>query len=930
MRLLAYGGTGYYERQRIGAWENAPRDALDDSFRLTEEQLTFGLCLIEKEPMLVVRQLQVTDTGRTYAYSLLLDPGATVWDRFEWDAAALAASLFDESIEMSRLLLEQPEKVNAQDLQKVLDTLNRREDHQPDSSTSDAVNDYEAAWIGASFTPSISSWPPKVFGFQTRPTFTETSNLLWRLPPCFRAGLGWLIGGSGQSGRSFGAQFAIDDKAELEATTDELVSRGREIHQALQTLSNDDEFADVPERLRKKPVWGWADDADKNSGAIAERLMIIAALLRQTDGREALLQSAVESLPDTNFLDLELRKAWHRAAFSLGKTLTPEQTSFAMQNHFDFGLRLGQSDVALLNEDRLAEKFVEAGLTPSDSDVLHLPLAARHKVWLTLLSRTPEPEDVPGIFFSAVKDLAEENESESYVELLNQAVLRRMLKDKSFSLLHWRHYANNPLWPSVKTILRDIALARVQSGINGWQLEYLFFAEDDGGHKLLEAGVLPGQLRAMIKMFVDAVETRQAYGEQARKWLLALAHSEIRTMGLLSLEDKLRIANAARETWINYLDLWEAYNNQAESFQPWRLPSNDEREILLQELDELIRRKPARGFVPDLGGLEMMLGELPPKTLAYFQRLSPNFSRPEEAHKWVTTWRSKDPKRASKEAVRYFLECDGAVFSDYWLTPEFEEKEMENLFKTLMFQANSNRDQRYQRRLRELLTKAQGNKRVLHIVRQVFKEGIENEASAKVFCKRFAGDRESLNALMRCLSKTTTGIALTDALARYDADHFISEAREVWQTVNYSKGSLTPYQFSFIFNLSKRRGTRVEVERELEDLYGGPVELRLDEILRRGVEAGAFQDQPDEPTEFVEEVKATKHQPESHSDENESDSLWAKTKDFFGFGAAKRERENSRRNSSGRRSEILTGLADNETAAQEDRDFPDEPNPRDM
>ncbi|HXQ33492.1 MAG TPA: hypothetical protein VN843_05675, partial [Anaerolineales bacterium] len=64
MRLLAYGGTAYVERQRIGTWETVPRDALDDSFRLDEERLTFGLCLIAKDPVLVIRQLQFTKTGR--------------------------------------------------------------------------------------------------------------------------------------------------------------------------------------------------------------------------------------------------------------------------------------------------------------------------------------------------------------------------------------------------------------------------------------------------------------------------------------------------------------------------------------------------------------------------------------------------------------------------------------------------------------------------------------------------------------------------------------------------------------------------------------------------------------------------------------------------------------------------------------------------
>lgn len=930
MRLLAYGGTGYYERQRIGDWENTPRDALDDSFRLEEEQPTFGLGLIDKEPVLIVRQLQVTKTGRAYAYSLLLDPGASVWQRFHWNAAALAASLFDETAGMSRLLLEQPEKLNAQELQNVLDSLNWKEDDQPGLLTSEAVDDYEAAWIGALFTPSTSSWPPKVFGFETRPNFAEMAKLLWRLPICFRVGLGWLIGGSGKSGRNFGAQFAIDDKAEVEASeTDALVARGRQIRMALQTLSNDDEFADLSEGLRKKPVWRWTADADKSSGAIATRLTTIAALLQKANEREALLQSAVESLPQTDFLAFELRRAWHRAAFSLGKKLAPEQTAFALENHFDFSLPLRQSDVELLNEDQLAEKFIDEGLVPSSTDVLHLPLAARHKVWLALL-RTSAYEDVPGIFFSALEDIVEESRSESYIQPLYQTVYERMAKDKAFRLMHWGRYANKPRWSIVQPVLREVALYRAQSGSKEWELEYLFFGGDDGGHELIQLGIPKSRLLGMIEIFIEAVETHKEYEAQARNWLSALADSRIRTMGILSCEDKLRIAKSVRGNWVNYEDLWTAYNNEVDFFKPWHLPSSNEREILLAELDELIKKKPVSDFVPDVGGLEMMLGTLPPKTMAYFRGLTPDFSRPRDGVKWMSTLKTIDPRRASKEAVRYFLEYDAEAFTDYWLTPEFEEKEMERLFETLLFYPHPTREKRYQSRLRELLTKAEGYRRVLTVVRRVFKEGIKMEGGAKVFCKRFAHDRPALEILLGYLSKTT-GKSLTDALYKYEPDHFIREAREVWQIANYKKnGALTPYEYSLLYNLSKNQGPRRKVERELDDLYVGPVDLKLDDILRRGVEVGKLQVQMDEPEEALAEVKETKHHREVQTYEDESDSMWTKVKSFFGFGVAKKERGSSEVNGSVNRDENVSGSASDETMTHKDEDLANEPNPREL
>src|ERR1700687_4310554 len=101
---------------------------------------------------------------------------------------------------------------------------------------------------------------------------------------------------------------------------------------------------------------------------------------------------------------------------------------------------------------------------------------------------------------------------------------------------------------------------------------------------------------------------------------------------------------------------------------------------------------------------------------------------------------------------------------------------MEDLFTTLMFREHPTRSRRYQRRLRELLRKAQaqGGKRIAAVVRRIFKEGIGKAAQAEVFCQRFFDDRDVLEALLRCLPRTTSGIDLTDALYKSDAAHLVA------------------------------------------------------------------------------------------------------------------------------------------------------------
>jgi hypothetical protein len=285
-----------------------------------------------------------------------------------------------------------------------------------------------------------------------------------------------------------------------------------------------------------------------------------------------------------------------------------------------------------------------------------------------------------------------------------------------------------------------------------------------------------------------------------------------------------------------------------------------------------------------------MLGPLPDKTMAYFEGLSPKLSNPADTSKWLSGWEF-DPRRASKETVRVLLEVNGDVsFANYWLRPEFEEKEMETLFTALMFTRHLTGEKRYQRRFRELLTTAQtrGARRILTAVRRIFKDGIEIESKAKVFCQRFGSDRDTLEVVFACLPKTSSGLALTEALYKFDANHFVAEAFNVWLRVEGRNGPLTPYQEALLFHLSKRRPARVQVERELEDTSPGAVrKLRLEEILKRGSQAEVDPDQIDEPAD-VEEMEATAPRADGNVDESETHSLGGRIKDFLGIGSGRK------------------------------------------
>ncbi|HYV12206.1 MAG TPA: hypothetical protein VE980_15005 [Pyrinomonadaceae bacterium] len=890
MRLLAYGGTAYAERQRIGAWENTPRAALDDSFRLDEERSTFGLCLIENDPVLVIRRLQITRTGREYAYSLLLDPGLEIWLKFDWDAAALAHELFNAGPDISTLLWEQPEKLNAQELDKILANVSEKA-AQSVKKQPNGITDREAAWIGGFFTPAASSLPPQVLDFPARPTFAETSDLIHRLPPCFRAGMGWLIGSSSQSARSFGARLSIDERADSDSNT-QFVELGHRLYNALQTLANndDDEFAEIGNRLATKPAWDWSPEATKDAAILADRLILVASLIKFSPDQDDLLDQAIVTLPQTEFLQKELRRAWQRAVISAQKKLTETQTSFALENLFDHSLPLPNDE--FLDPSTLAERFVTDERQPSDPGIPQLSLPLRRTVWGLYLQKS-QNDDLPQTFFNAIDDLEDTDgeQAADHVSALTKELGERMSRDKSLNLLFWKDHDRHRHWPTTRELLCDVSMQRARSGNIGWEIEYLLFADDDGGEKLSQANIPQKQLREMIDNFVNMARDRRGYPGEAIRWLQALGNSSLRTSGLLTCEKKYLISLiAVTHTWVKYTDLYDFYvNKTATSLDP-PVATGEDRTILLNELEELIRQKPAHDFAPNVHGLQIMLGPLPESIMRSFQGLSPKFSNSADAHKWVQAWETIDPARASREELRALLVVESDITNDYWLKPEFEEKHLKTLLVTLMFYAHPNLNELYKRRWGYVLRQAveRNANRVLNLIKEIFREGIEKPEQAKIFCERCGKDRETLRVMFKVLPKTTSGLALTDALYRTTGDYFVKEAQKAWDKAQ--KNNISSYERALLYHLSKRKEARTQVVRRLEDDRPGErIKLGLDEILKQDSDPGA-QDQQDDDvpvTKTTENLQS--NDDDVADDEEESQSVLESIKGFLGFGSARKQ-----------------------------------------
>ncbi|MCA1592089.1 MAG: hypothetical protein LC754_05450 [Acidobacteria bacterium] len=313
MRLLAYGGTSYNERQRIGAWGDIPRGALEDTYGLPEQTLIFGLGMLDEQPFLVVRQRQVTETGRAYAFSLLLDPGRDVWERFRWNAAGLACALFENPNSLGQQLLERPEAFTEEALTSSLEKLGPPAAPRAVAADSD---DLLACWAGAPLLGVPVTASPRSLGFDARPSPREIFERTSTLPACFQPGMGWLVGGSRENGEAFGSHLILDDSAnderEAQATLRECVAGGARVLDAWKTISADGEFAAGLSRLSGLPLWEWEDGGTRTPAELLARLVLLSDLLKPSSPVEALLQSLKQRLEGSTFLSTGIRRAAER------------------------------------------------------------------------------------------------------------------------------------------------------------------------------------------------------------------------------------------------------------------------------------------------------------------------------------------------------------------------------------------------------------------------------------------------------------------------------------------------------------------------------------------------------------------------------------------------------------------------------------------
>lgn len=880
MRLLAYGGISYVERRRIGEWPEVLEGALGDPSSLPVGVLAFGVGLLEdKTPFLVVRQRQNIQNRGGYAYTLLLDPGREVWERdeFDWNGARLILSLLAHGQAGERLLTK-PEEVTEQELEDIFRGL-RPAPSEPACPTDTAT--LRALWAGAVLSPTPLVAAPADAGFDSRPTLECVADALDLLPAPFRCGQGWLVGGSEENGRAFGARLTVDDGAAPGATrTVNYITKGEKVLDAWWRIKHSSEGL---EPLRKglqqksqRPIWEWKQHFDTSPADYLVRLPTLVEFLPSpnltTQDIDTLLgrldqMGRGQELPDDERLLLS-----RQHARTVRRRATARQTEFLLRDFFDYGNELSPEVVRRLHRAAvigdLTRRCAEnKSLTPAPA-VCGLPLRRniRYEIWRRLLAEVYAGGEAPARLRDAIQDQlpsggperadASVTDNGAHVAAARRpsevlrSKLARLAREtigqaakRGESLLAWYGADGDALLGAwVLSPLRDEAERRTlaREG-NSWPLDYVAFGGDLGGRRLAEGGFDAEGAAALARAALGASQGSGALAGVSAEWLSALAGSPLRAA--VPPEVKSEIAHSTADGWGPFRCLWQLYHGHDDAAP--EVVSEAERARLRRELHDLVA-PPARGgarpmnrTTPNLRGLVRLLGTVAEEDLRELSALRPELNSWEAARRWLDGWRELGREEVYGEELERYALRRGSAWPGNFPLDDLDDARLKRVVAHLLSAEDEGESCRH--RLVSALRDGPGG-RVGAALSGALDEVAADPGRRGTFARRFAGHTRTADLVFRHLDADRRHLWVS-LIAASDEDRFAEEAHALYERAlddwKRARSGLKGYRpegyaravFEFLRTPAGER-TKSQVGGWYHTIFdAGAIDLNLNELL---------------------------------------------------------------------------------------------------
>lgn len=470
-RLLAYGGTRYSERRKIGDWPPIPEGTLGDRYGVQAQRWSFGVGTVGAVPFLIFRRRQHVEDRGGYPFTLLLDPGESVWDRFRFNPAAVAASVLEQN---SPILFETPESCSLESLANLLSALPLR---LPDAVAPGLFGEALTASAGAAETVAVS---PGAVGFGEWPEPMEVAAILAGLPECFRFGRGWLVGGGSVHGRNLGARLVLDDQAA--GSLGGMVEVGRRVLGVWAVNGGSPGMA----ALGSTAVWEW--------GVAASEVFDAVGLIYELAEADSLTDELWERARGVKALRDDVEEAALGLMTGGEGELGPKGSAALLDRVLGGKGSLSAATVERLDFRTLADRLRAMGAPPKP---VPGSIAVSGEVRVALWR-----EHLAGLSTGVLAGLKAAGKEVPVDRVIDSAMAA--LGSSKDSLMAWKEYQGYPA-------LGQAILQRLRSGDRDAAEAYLLYGDDPGGLRA------DGATRERLIEGVKAL--RAGYPKQANEWL---------------------------------------------------------------------------------------------------------------------------------------------------------------------------------------------------------------------------------------------------------------------------------------------------------------------------------------------------------------------------------------------------------------------------
>jgi len=823
MRLLAYGGTSYLERCRIGNWPSIPEGALSDTYSLSGNELKFGVGLLDEEsPFLILRQRQHIENRGGYAFTLLLDPGIQIWERFNWNGAALAHCITTNETDLS--LLSAPEEATEQQLIEIFNTFT----YEPNVRDLQWTR-FHSLWVGAIHEQGAVVVSPKNIGLDQLPELDETAHLLSGLLPCFRCGFGWLMGGSREQGEAFGAHLVFDINAPDNPQVEVMIDEGEHTARAWEKVSTNPVVVTatrIGEQIAKRsaqPIYLWNL---LEGDSVREYLIGITDLADRIDDPNALKKP---SRYQGSELKGALAAASLSSALSGSDKLDEERTSIVLSHVFERQFIPEQKDVFRLHPEVVVNELSKRGLRPSKANIqMELAADVRIRVWRNLIETEEDPRNLPTLLKDSVSDLPEPSQAhelnQAEISALGELAIKQTFLKRGSLRVWTESLKDNSIKALIQEPLRNMSIGAVQAGVNTEVvLDYLAFGKDRGGSTLFELNLAGSD----ASKTVDAILSEYYHGKlrnEAYKWMMALADSPFRQ--LVPVDRKLILATEFEKQWLNLLILWHLCSGQSDASKQVREIGDFERQALHQELAALMKQNSTISAPPDLQGIVELLGEL---SSAEIEALY-NSKRPrslKSASRWLQGWKSlKQEEIYQAELIRLLL-LEDQLPKNFSLSC-LSDAELNILIeKTLT--GDPSADATLLPRLKSLLYKTNEEARTAAAVKAQLEKVAFNSERPSVLIQFLQTHKHGRELLLGAIDPPAQE-QLIMLLATEDEDDFGSRAYEIYREALVSLNPLSVFDLAVLRFLRSPKGKRIR--NQISSRYLSILDADLDKKLR--------------------------------------------------------------------------------------------------